>query len=53
VVAAAPAIAALEGEATPARERLERGLAAALSLRVDPSHRRDEFDIVSAPSAAG
>ena len=53
VVAAAPVIAALEGEARPARERLERELAAALSLRVGPSHRRDEFDIVSAPSAGG
>ncbi|HKO06384.1 MAG TPA: Rne/Rng family ribonuclease [Alphaproteobacteria bacterium] len=53
VVAAAPVIAALEGEARPARERLERELAATLSLRVGPSHRRDEFDIVTAPSAAG
>ena len=52
VVAAAPVIAALEGRQTGARAPRTQA-AAALSLRVGPSHRRDEFDVVSAPRAAG
>ncbi|HLI09979.1 MAG TPA: Rne/Rng family ribonuclease [Alphaproteobacteria bacterium] len=46
-IAAAAVIAALEGEAGPARRALEARLGASIALRADPQRRREQFEIVT------
>ncbi|MFI4986454.1 MAG: Rne/Rng family ribonuclease [Alphaproteobacteria bacterium] len=53
VVAAEAVIAALEGEAAAARRSLERQLGRGLALTIEPSFRREQFDIVTGGSTAG
>jgi len=52
VVAAAAVIAALEGEAKAARQRLEGQLAGPLVLSAGPGYRHEQYDIVTGAAAS-